>query len=72
MPDLAQRRCRIAGHELAEGDWLCLDGNHGRIHAGRPEVVRKRPDDLLQQVESWRRRLAAGSETTATAVARAA
>ncbi len=72
VPDLAQRRCRIAGHELAEGDWLCLDGNNGRIHAGRPEVVRKMPDELLQQVENWRRQLAAGSDCAATAVARAA
>ena len=72
VPDLDERRCRIAGHELAEGDWLCLDGNHGRIYAGRPEVVRTRPDELLRQVESWRRRLAAGTESDTTAVARAA
>lgn len=65
--DLQARRCRIGGHELAEGDWLCLDGNAGRIHAGRPEVVGVRPDELLQEVEKWRRGLATGGE-----VARAA
>ena len=65
--DLQARRCRIGGHELGEGDWLCLDGNAGRIHAGRPEVVGVRPDELLQEVEKWRRGLATGGE-----VARAA
>ena len=70
--DPQARRCRIGSHDLAEGDWLCLDGNDGRIHAGRPEVVRRRPDDLLQQVEKWRRGLAADSAIDTTAVARAA
>ena len=65
--DLQARRCRIGGHELGEGDWLCLDGNAGHIHAGRPEVVGVRPDELLQEVEKWRRGLATGGE-----VARAA
>ena len=52
--DMAARRCRIAGRELMEGDWLCLDGNAGRVLAGRPELVNRRPTEWLQRVESWK------------------
>ncbi len=51
--DMAARHCRIGGRVLAEGDWLCLDGNAGRVLAGHPEVVTRRPTEWLQRVESW-------------------
>jgi pyruvate,orthophosphate dikinase len=54
--DMAARRCRIAGRELTEGDWLCLDGNAGRVLAGRPELVNRRPTEWLQRVEGWKGR----------------
>ncbi|MCU0974216.1 MAG: pyruvate, phosphate dikinase, partial [Burkholderiales bacterium] len=52
--DMAARRCRFAGRELAEGDWLCLDGNSGRVLVGQSEVVVRRPTEWLQRVEGWK------------------
>ena len=52
--DMAARRCRFAGRELAEGDWLCLDGNAGRVLVGQPELVVRRPTEWLQRVEGWK------------------
>ena len=54
--DMSARRCRIAGRELMEGDWLCLDGNFGRVLAGRPELVTCRPTEWLRRVEGWKGR----------------
>jgi pyruvate,orthophosphate dikinase len=54
--DMTARRCRIGSRALAEGDWLCLDGNEGRVLAGRPELVARRPTEWLQRVESWKGR----------------
>jgi len=51
--DMSARRFRVAGRELAEGDWLCLDGYQGRVLAGRPEVVTRRPTEWLQRVQGW-------------------
>jgi thiamine monophosphate kinase len=53
--DLQARRCRIAGRVLAEGDWLCLDGHSGRIFAGQPALLRRRPSEWLQLVAGWQR-----------------
>jgi pyruvate,orthophosphate dikinase len=52
--DMAARRCRIGGRTLGEGDWVCLDGNEGRVLAGRPKVVTRRPTEWLQRVEGWK------------------
>jgi pyruvate,orthophosphate dikinase len=49
-----RRRFRIGNREFGEGDVLTLDGNDGRIYAGRIEVVRRRPLDLLATVDAWR------------------
>jgi hypothetical protein len=43
-----------AGRELAEDDWLCLDGNAGRVLVGQPELVVRRPTEWLQRVEGWK------------------
>lgn len=49
------RRCRIGDTVLREGEWLSLDGNEGRVFAGRLDPVRERPESLLLRVEAWRR-----------------
>jgi pyruvate,orthophosphate dikinase len=63
--DMAARRCRIAGREIAERDCLCLDGNAGRVLAGRPGLASYRPTVWLQRVEGWKGRR--GGAVSATA-----
>jgi len=48
------RRFRIGDRWFEEGDFLALDGSDGRIYAGRLEVVRRRPVELLATVDAWR------------------
>ncbi|WP_029002535.1 PEP/pyruvate-binding domain-containing protein [Azorhizobium doebereinerae] len=47
-------RAQIAGHPVAEGDWLSIDGRAGTIHLGRSRIVTERPDADLARVASWR------------------
>ncbi len=54
--DMSARRCRIGGRELMAGDWVCLDGNAGRVLAGRPDIVTRRATEWLQRVEGWKER----------------
>nr|MBP6709571.1 pyruvate, phosphate dikinase [Accumulibacter sp.] len=70
--DLPARCCRIAGRVLAEGDWLCLDGHSGRVFAGKPLLLRRRPSDWLQQVAGWQRDCSASQGQEAGDVAQAA
>jgi pyruvate, orthophosphate dikinase len=51
---LADRRCRIGGTTLVEGDWLALDGNTGEIYPGRLEILAEHPDRELAAIASWR------------------
>lgn len=44
---------RLGGVEVAEGDWLTLDGDGGRVYAGRLPVVEERPDELIRRVRGW-------------------
>jgi pyruvate,orthophosphate dikinase len=46
--------CRIAGHELEEGDVVSLDGHTGGIYAGGLTVTEERPEEYLRLVESWK------------------
>ena len=48
--DPGERSCSIAGHELHEGDPLCLDANTGAIFAGEPRITRVRPTALLARL----------------------
>lgn len=48
------RRCEIAGRSFTEGDYLSLDGDSGEIYPGQLEIWREKPNELLDQVESWR------------------
>jgi pyruvate,orthophosphate dikinase len=52
--DAQARRCRIGDTVLREGEWLSLDGNEGRVFAGRLEPIRERPESLLRRIEAWR------------------
>jgi pyruvate,orthophosphate dikinase len=47
--------CLIAGKEFEEGDELTLDGETGRIFAGRLAIVRERPERELAELARWRR-----------------
>lgn len=52
--DTRQRRCRIGGRELREGEELSLDGDAGRVYAGQLPVERERPAAALERVARWR------------------
>lgn len=48
------QRCRISDQIIDEGAAVSLDGNSGRVYAGKLEVVVDKPTRYLQQVESWK------------------
>ena len=52
--DYKKRTCSIAGRSFPEGDWISVDGNSGKVYAGRHAVVEERPTSLLKEVEGWR------------------
>ncbi len=52
--DLQGRTCRIGQSDLAEGDWLTLDGNSGAVYGGHLEVVMERPERELASIMRWR------------------
>ena len=58
----SQQACRLGGELIGSGALLSLDGNSGRVYAGRVEVVEERPVRLLEEVERWKAR-AAGTLT---------
>jgi len=51
--DLRLRSCRIGGKTMQEGEFLSLDGNEGRVYAGRLDVVTERPERELTRIASW-------------------
>ncbi len=53
--DSSRRRCAIGERLFSEGGHLSLDGESGRIFAGRLTVERERPLESLAAVERWRR-----------------
>jgi pyruvate,orthophosphate dikinase len=48
------RSCVIGASRFQEGDDLTLDGDGGRVFAGRVPVVRERPEAELAEVAGWR------------------
>ncbi|GAN79840.1 PEP/pyruvate-binding domain-containing protein [Acidocella aminolytica] len=50
----------LAGQKLAEGDWLCLDGEAGEISRGRREIVSELPEAEMAALASWRAKTDAG------------
>jgi len=52
--DIARRRAQFASATVAEGEWISIDGDSGKVYLGRREVVTERPEDELAEVERWR------------------
>jgi len=52
--DLAGRHAQFGGAQVAEGDWLSIDGEAGTIHLGKAEVVVERPEAELDRLSQWR------------------
>jgi pyruvate,orthophosphate dikinase len=50
--DYGQRRMRVGGHVLAEGDWLSLDGSTGEVFQGE---LATRPSEVLSALFGKRR-----------------
>jgi pyruvate,orthophosphate dikinase len=48
------RGCAIGATRFQEGDDLTLDGDGGRIYAGRLALTRERPEAELAEVTRWR------------------
>jgi pyruvate,orthophosphate dikinase len=51
--DENNRRIRLVGRELNEGDWLSIDGENGEISSGRAEIVIERPEAELAELKRW-------------------
>jgi pyruvate,orthophosphate dikinase len=69
--DETNRRIKLAGRELDEGDWLSIDGESGGISAGRAEIVIERPEVELTELKRWREQNVAHDSTAKPAGARA-
>jgi len=52
--DLDRRSVRIGTTEFPEGAVLTLDGNEGRIYAGKVRTIVERPRDLLNRISQLR------------------
>lgn len=53
--DLDARRARLGAAEVAEGDWLSLDGDAGTVFLGRRDIAVERPEAALAVVAGWAR-----------------
>ncbi len=40
---------------IGSGDWVTIDGDHGRVYLGRLEAETSRPEAELAEVSAWRR-----------------
>jgi pyruvate,orthophosphate dikinase len=52
--DSDRRTVRWNGQQLAEGDWLTLDGQSGAVYAGVLEVIREAPPELMKRLHELR------------------
>jgi pyruvate,orthophosphate dikinase len=66
--DLAARRIRLGSRELSEGDLISIDGNEGRVYAGRVRTQAQRPRELLQRLENLRSRCESASNQGLTGI----
>jgi pyruvate,orthophosphate dikinase len=48
------RSCCIGDRLFSEGEILSLDGNFGRVYAGKLQVVIEEPTHYLREVETWK------------------
>jgi pyruvate,orthophosphate dikinase len=53
VPDLGNR-CRIGDELIEEGATVSLDGQSGRIYAGKVDVIIERPTQYLDEIRRWR------------------
>jgi pyruvate,orthophosphate dikinase len=51
--DLERRRARVGETELAEGDWVTLDGGSGWIYPGRVATVAAQPGSDFRTLMGW-------------------
>ncbi len=58
--DEAARRVWLGGTEAAEGDWLSIDGDGGRVYLGRRDVVGESPEAEIAVWRGWRDEAADG------------
>jgi pyruvate,orthophosphate dikinase len=52
--DGAAKRGQLGKSAIAEGDWISIDGDGGKIYLGRRETVVTRPEAELAEIASWR------------------
>ncbi len=51
--DADGQHAEIAGARIREGDWISLDGDHGRIMLGRNEIITEPPGEMAE-IAAWR------------------
>lgn len=52
--DVTTRGVRVGTADLAEGDWVTIDGDDGQVYAGRLDVTVEQPEPCLSRVRAWR------------------
>jgi pyruvate,orthophosphate dikinase len=52
--DAMRSECVLGQERLHEGDYVTLDGNTGRIYAGRLPLIHERPEAELTELTAWR------------------
>jgi pyruvate,orthophosphate dikinase len=56
--DAEHRSASIAGHTLAEGDWLSLDAESGEIYLGKRDILHEQPHGEIAEIEAWKSKIA--------------
>ena len=46
--------CTIGDFQFREGDYLTLDGRNGSIYAGIQEIIREKPEELMDIINKWK------------------
>jgi pyruvate,orthophosphate dikinase len=52
------RGCAVGEGEIREGEIVSLDGDSGRVYAGKLDVTREQPTEYLREVERWKAKAA--------------
>jgi CHAD domain-containing protein/phosphohistidine swiveling domain-containing protein len=52
--DNGRHQCTIGERTFREGESITIDGDTGRVHPGRVEVVTEKPRDALATIARWR------------------
>ena len=52
--DTSGDRVRFREYEVAEGELVTVDGDHGRVFPGRLAVTIERPTELIERARAWR------------------